>query len=252
MTSIAGVEIGPGQPCRVVAELSNAHNGDLGLALRLIEECAAAGADFVKLQCYTPSELVALRGDGPAPSPWGDDGTTMRQLYERAQTPHDWFCDLVDKCAEMGVPWFSSVFGIDSLQLLAYLKCPAYKIAALDVGSDFARLVGAMASGVPIVASGRGERIPWADLTLFCPPGYPQALEHFTPDSYQRAFTYTDGLSYHGTTWDMPAWAAEYGAHMIEVHVQLDDVPSELEANVSLTVSQLKQLCESAHKVRAA
>jgi hypothetical protein len=33
---------------------------------------------------------------------------------------------------------------------------------------------------------------------------------------------------------------------MIEVHVQLDDIPSELEANVSLTISQLRQLCEAA------
>lgn len=239
MTTISGVAIGEGQPCRVICEVSNNHNGRFENAVRLIEEGARAGADFIKLQCYTPSELVALRGDGPAPSPWGDDGTTMRQLYERAQTPHDWFCDLVDKCAEVGVPWFSSVFGLDSLNLLAYLKCPAYKVAALDVGSDFARLLGAMGSRAPIIASSRGERIPWADLTLYCPPGYPQG-----PINAGKAVA-LDGLSYHGTRWEVPAFAAASGARMVEVHVQLDDTPSELEANVSLTVSQLRQLCQA-------
>ena len=76
--------------------------------------------------------IVALRGDGPAPDPWGRQGWTMRQLYEKAQTPHAWFPALVEHCKRIGLPWFSSVFGPESLQLLEALDCPAYKIARLD------------------------------------------------------------------------------------------------------------------------
>lgn len=32
---------------------------------------------------------------------------------------------------------------------------------------------------------------------------------------------------------------------LVECHVQLDDVPSEFEAGVSLTMSQLHELCEA-------
>ena len=250
MTTIAGVEIGPGYPCRTVAEIGNAHNGQLFLALRLIEECAAAGVDLVKFQCYLPDELVRLRGDGPAPEPWGSQGWTMRTLYGKAQTPHEWFPALIAKCNEVGVPWFSSVFGMDSLRLLEALQCPAYKVAALDVDSVFAAGV-AVGTSLPIIASSRGERIPWADLTLYCPPGYPQDVSNFGPDQYRAAFAKCDGLSYHGTDWDIAAWSAHYGAQLLEFHVQLDDVPSELEANVSLTISQVRQVVAGIRSVRA-
>ena len=231
---IAGVEIGPGQPCRIVAELSNNHNGSFELACQLIEQCADAGADFVKFQCFTPDELVLLRGDGPAPDPWGKDGWSMADLYAKAQTPHGWFAGLATWCRATGVPWFSSVFGVESLALLKSLGCPAYKVAALDVGTEFAALVGS-SHDTPVIASSRGERIPWADMTLYCPEGYPQQWGQYTANGL-------DGVSYHGTDL-LAAVALASQSQMFECHVQLDDVPSALEANVSLTVSQLRELC---------
>ena len=152
--NISGVEIGPDQPCRIVAEISNNHNGELSTCLRLIRECAEAGADFVKFQCYTPDELVALRGDGPAPEPWGSEGWTMVDLYEKAQTPHAWFPNVVAYCESLGIPWFSSVFGDDSLRLLEDLDCPAYKISALDNETEFA---GGMEIDRPLLMSVRGD-----------------------------------------------------------------------------------------------
>lgn len=233
--NIGGIEIGPDQPCRIVAEISNNHNGSPSLALRLIREAADAGADFVKFQCYTPAELVALRGDGPAPDPWGADGWTMRQLYEKAQTPHSWFPAMVEECNRVGVPWFSSVFGVESLALLNRLDCPAYKIAALDVHTTFAKVMSRKTQ--PVIASSRGAVVEWADLTLYCPPGYPQ--DAFDWHVLERC----EGLSYHGTDPAVGLLAAELGAAMVEVHVQLDDMPSELESDVSLTISQLRELC---------
>lgn len=248
--NIAGVEVGPDQPCRVVAEISNNHNGKLENAIRLIDGAAAAGADFVKFQAYTPDELVRLRGDGPAPEPWGSEGWSMRDLYEKAQTPHEWFPEMVAECESVGVPWFSSVFGGLSLGLLKRLGCPAYKIAALDVDTEFALFAQSdwgNEGRPPIIASSRNGRIPWADLTLYCPPGYPQEWESLLVDATVAGVHLTDGtdgVSYHGTDVNA-AKMLTTGQQMLEVHVQLDDVPSELEANVSLTVSDLRMLCEA-------
>lgn len=238
--NIAGVEIGNGHPCRVSVDLSNNHNGDFDRAIRLLSAIKKAGADFAKFQCYTPDELVELRGDGPAPDPWGSEGWTMRDLYEKAQTPHAWFPDLVAHCEEIGLPWFSSVFGAESLALLESLGCPAYKIAALDVGDI--GLGGMVASATkPVIVSQRAALPYPADYVLYCPEGYPQPgpFDHETLDVFDKF----DGFSYHGTRPYIPVLAAQMGAKIVEVHVHLKDEPSELEANVSLNEVQLAAVC---------
>lgn len=243
-THVAGIEIGPHLPTRFVSEIGNAHNGDMPRALRLMDAAKEAGADFIKLQCYSPNELVALRGDGMAPDPWGDEGWTMMKLYEKAQTPFDWFGALVAHANEIGIPWFSSVFGLESLALLNVLKCPAYKIAALDALNprmiDIKHAIRTI--GKPIIESrrpGQPGLMPDADLTLYCPEGYPQ-----TEFELFRLRSGLLGFSYHGTDGGVPFVAAVAGATMVEVHLQLAEEPSELESNVSLTEIQLAELIE--------
>ena len=48
--TIAGHEIGQGCPCFIVAEIGQNHNGQIGMAKRLIEMSARCGADAVKFQ----------------------------------------------------------------------------------------------------------------------------------------------------------------------------------------------------------
>ena len=253
---IGSVEVGRGFPCRTVAEIGNAHNGDLGRALDLIAAAQKAGADFVKLQAYTPDELVVLRGNGPAPEPWGKQGWSMRDLYEKAQTPLDWLPALVGQCRVVGIPWFSSFFGLDSLYALEKVGCPAYKIAALDRKSVNLQHL-AFSSGKPVLISTPDDQYPVVDrvvvpseresdvAVLYCPPGYPQerpALSVVSPNRWgMRRY---EGFSYHGTDPRTPALAAALGASLVECHFQLDDEPSELEANVSLTASQFREMVE--------
>jgi len=233
--NIGGVEIGKDQPTRIVAEISNSHNGSFETARRLVYECIEAGADFIKFQCYTPEELVALRGGGLAPNPWGAAGWTMKRLYERAQTPHTWFPALIQECDVGDTPWFSSVFGMQSLKMLQYYGCPAYKVAALDTNTQFVADLR-MRVAEPVIASNRKRgRFEWAELTLYCPPGYPQQWGRYSAEGL-------DGVSYHGTSLEA-ACALAGASRLFECHVQLDDEPSELEADVCLTVSQLSALC---------
>ena len=224
--------------------MSNNHNGDEQLAMDWLEHVKEAGCDVVKFQCYTSDELVLLRGDGPAPEPWGSDGWTMRALYEKARTPHEWFPKLVQHCERIGLPWFSSVFGTESLALLESLNCPTYKLAALDHGKD-ELLKAVRATGKPLVRSCANWSPPCTDdAWLYCPPGYPQE-----PVPLGSMFRIYHGFSYHGTEPAIPLMAATLGASVIECHVQLDEVPSELEANVSLTVSQLADLVASIRRM---
>jgi sialic acid synthase len=57
--------VGPGEPVFVIAEIGLNHNGDLGLALELIDLAKQAGADAAKFQkrevdrCFTRAALDA-------------------------------------------------------------------------------------------------------------------------------------------------------------------------------------------------
>lgn len=242
--NIAGVEVGTG-PCKVACEVGNAHNGDLNRALRLLDAIKASGAAFAKLQAYRPDELVELRGDGPAPEPWGSQGYTMRTLYQRAATPHYWFPKLTRHCEEIGLPWFSSVFGYGSLCLLEALGCPAYKLASLDRWSR-SLLKMVRKTGKPIIRSlpapASGD-----DFTLYCPPSYPQSVFNLRAELPKFG-----GFSYHGTDVHVPLAAAILGAQMIEVHVQLDEEPSELESSISLGLGTVAKLISAIEVLRPA
>lgn len=249
--SLGGIDFGgdpssfKAGPCRFVAEISNNHNGDFDAAIRLIDAAKHVGADFVKFQCYTPSELVQLRGDGLAPEPWGSQGWTMRALYEKAATPLEWFPDLFQHARDIGIVPFSSVFGLESLTLLEKCACPFYKIARLD--SHDRGLYEAVASRrKPVLVSTdmyqfsvgyESENVH----RLYCPPGYPTAvsdvrLPQFGGWQYkQRGFL---GLSSHCLDLLLPIVAVARGCELIEMHMMLDDAPSELEANVSLPASE--------------
>jgi pseudaminic acid synthase len=241
--NIAGVAVGYDQPCRFVAELSNNHNGDRDRLGRLIDAAQGAGADIVKVQCYTPEELVALRGDGPAPEPWGAQGWTMRTLYEKAQTPLDWFPKIAAHCERIGMPWFSSVFGLKSLECLEAVGCPAYKIAALDNHVLWLRNAVAR-TGKPWLVSVRGdEPMPGADGLLHCPPGYPAQAETVALPYFARNSIL--GLSSHCLAPELPVAAVARGCRLIEMHLMLSDEPSELEAPVSLTEWQFRMMVRS-------
>ncbi len=247
---IGDLTVGPGHPCALVAEIGNAHNGSYEQAIALLNACKDAGVSAAKLQCYTPDELVALRGDGPAPAPWGDQGWTMRTLYETAMTPREWFPSLFAHARLIGLPLFSSVFGAESLQLLESCHCPAYKIARLDNQHEaLYRDIGL--TGRPLIVSRTwnddAALVPM-DLTLYCPPGYPQSdadlrLQHHW---FQREY---DGFSYHGRDLTPCVVAATLGATMLEFHVQLDDARSQLEPDVSLTMTQVAELVQRVRDV---
>lgn len=249
--NIAGVEVGGSAPCRIVAEISNAHNGDRDRCGRLIDAAKAVGADFVKLQCYTADELVALRGDGPAPEPW--QRYTMRELYTKAQTPLEWFPKIRDHCERVGIPWFSSVFGAESLAVLEAVNCPCYKISHFECDNDALALL-VRATKKPVVVSqpyalGKVSTHYWKGdvIRLLCPGGYPASPDEML---LGRRFLWEPwGLSNHCRDPLVPVVAVARGAAMIEMHFHLEAEPSELEANVSLNEREFAAMVQS---VRAA
>ncbi|MDL2227078.1 N-acetylneuraminate synthase family protein [Deltaproteobacteria bacterium OttesenSCG-928-M10] len=57
--NVVGRPVGPGRPALLVAEIGGNHGGDAGLAGRMVEAAAGAGADAVKFQAYRTHDFLS-------------------------------------------------------------------------------------------------------------------------------------------------------------------------------------------------
>lgn len=234
----------------IVAEVSCNHGGKVENAFRLIDAAQDAGATHIKLQAYTADEVVALRGDGPAVPPWNH--LTKRELYERAATPLEWFPVLAEYCSEVGMPWFASVSGAESLAAMEACGCPVYKIAAMEADNE--ALIGMVQETGKYAIRSSPDRVRRKTpdgsrvLPVYCGPGYPQPKAGVAALQLRGYW----GYSYHGTDPDIPAFAVAAGARYIETHLQLEDEPSKFEAEFAMTPSVFRQMVRRIRKAEAA
>ncbi len=142
------------KPPLLVAEISANHNQNLSLALQTIQSAKNAGADFVKIQTYTPDSLTI---DSSAPyfrinsgTKW--DGETLYELYKKAYTPFEWHKELFAHARALGVGIFSSPFCARGVELLESLDCPMYKIASFEI-TDIALISLVASTKKPIIIS---------------------------------------------------------------------------------------------------
>ena len=151
---IAGRRVGAGSPVYVIAEISGNHNGSYDRAVRIHEECAAAGVDASKLQTYT-ADTLTIDSDNDIfkvgnNNTWA--GRTLYDLYEEAHTPWDWQPKLKKRADDLGVHLFSSPFDFTAVDFLDEMDVPAFKVASFE--SPDAPLVGYIASkGKPVLMS---------------------------------------------------------------------------------------------------
>ena len=232
------------KPPLLVAEISANHNQNLALALKTIESAKRAGADFVKLQTYTPDSLTI---DSSAPyfridsgTAW--DGQTLYELYKQAYTPFEWHEEIFAHARSLGIGIFSSPFCARGVELLEKLECPMYKIASFEI-TDIALISLVASTHKPIIISTgiatrelildaleACERAGNSDITLLhCVSEYPAKLEDANilamPNLARYGVKY--GLSDHtigisegdrGCADLCAILAASLGASMIEKH----------------------------------
>ena len=87
---INGRLVGEEKPCFVIAEAGINHNGDIGLAKRLVDVAKETGADAVKFQTFKAEELVS-RPKGLKKSWWhcrilSIGGIQTRSFYRKIGT----------------------------------------------------------------------------------------------------------------------------------------------------------------------
>lgn len=227
----------------IVAELSANHLGSLNRAMALVEAAAKAGADAIKLQTFTPSQM-ADAGTILESGPWA--GHDLLDLYRQAHTPREWHKPLFDRAIELGLIPFSSVFHPDDVDFLETLGCPMYKISSFEL-LDLILIRYASLMGKPlIISTGMGteeeiELAVWAagtrNVTLLkCTSSYPAPMEEcnlLTIPAMYEIFGCDIGLSDHTLGSTVAVVATALGAVMIEKHLTLSRSDGGLDAGFS-------------------
>jgi N-acetylneuraminate synthase len=148
---LGGRAVGEGQPTYVVAEIGINHNGDMGVARRLIDAAAAAGCDAVKFQKRTPELCVPeAQRQIPRETPWGV--MTYLEYRQRVEFSVEQYRELVAHCRARDIDWFVSCWDEPSVDAIDGLDPIGYKIpsAALTHGPLLARL---RRTGRPLILS---------------------------------------------------------------------------------------------------
>ena len=259
----------------IIAEAGVNHNGSIELAKELIDVAVEAGADFVKFQTFKAEKLVTRTTDKAADIAENqkektDTGESQFEMLKKLEIDRKTHEELIDHCNAKNIQFLSTAFDHDSIELLAELNIPLFKIPSSEITNlPYLRHIGKM--GKPIIMStgmstldevhnalniliksgAEKEQIT----ILHCNTEYPTPIK----DVYLKAMLTIQyelgvkaGYSDHTLGIEVPIAAVAMGATVIEKHFTLDRTLLGPDHAASLEPEELKAMVTSIRNIERA
>ncbi len=264
---IGGHQVGGGHPCFVIAEAGVNHNGDMGLAMRLVDVAADAGANAVKFQTFRAGKLVTKWAPKAAYQAENTgSGGSQFDMLGKLELSRDQHRDLAERCARRGILFLSTPFDEDSADFLESMNVPAFKVSSGDL-TDLIFLRHIASKGLPVLLStGMGTLdevreavnaltgVPGLAL-LHCVSNYPADPAHVNlraMDTLRLAFGVPVGYSDHSEGLAVALAAVALGAVVLEKHFTLDRTLPGPDHRASLEPAELGKLVEDIRTIERA
>jgi len=230
---LGNVLVGDDHPCFVIAEIGINHNGDVGIAKKLIDVAVEAKCNAVKFQkrtvdvVYSAEELAR-----PRESPFG---TTNGDLKYALEFGYEEYTAIDRYCKEKGIAWLASCWDNKSVDFISQFDIPCFKIASASLTDDDL-LHHTRAKGKPILLStgmSTLEQVDHAvqvltkeDLVILhsCStyPAYYEELNLRVIPALKPRYGVPIGYSGHETGLPSSVAAVALGASVVERHITLD------------------------------
>ena len=225
----------------IIAEAGVNHNGCLATAKLMIDAASEAGADYVKFQTFNAESLVTSTAEkANYQKRPGQPDQSQYEMLKQLELDRSSQEALVEYCRTKPAKFVSSAFDIDSIDLLAELNIPFFKIPSGEITNlNYLRYVGrlnkpiVMSTGIATLDEVKSALnilfdcgVQRGDITiLHCNTEYPTPM----CDVNLKAMTtirdelgVSVGYSDHSVGIEVPIAAVALGATIIEKHFTLD------------------------------
>jgi N-acetylneuraminate synthase len=267
--SIGGRVVGPGHPCYVIAEAGVNHNGDIGMAKQLIDHAIAAGADAIKFQSFKAEEVTSAAAPKAAYQIESTgDAQSQQEMLRALELSSDAHGVLAAYCAERGITFLSTPFDQGSVDLLAALGIPVFKVGSGEI-TNLALLRHIASVGKPVILStGMSYLAEVGDalatlseagasevVLLHCTTEYPAPVNEVNLRAMATMvdkFRVPVGYSDHTDDISVSVAAVALGACVIEKHFTLDRNLPGPDHLASLEPADLARLVRGVRDVESA
>jgi N-acetylneuraminate synthase len=253
----------------IIAEGGVNHNGNVDLAIRLIDAAKNAGADAIKFQTFKASRLVsraAPKADYQRrTTPASQSQLDMISRLELTEGAH---LKLARYCRAKKILFLSSPFDEGSADLLDRLgikifKIPSGEITHRQLLEHIARKNKAivLSTGMSTLAEVK-EAVSWIRATtkaplalLHCVSDYPAPADQANlraMETLRKSFKLPVGYSDHTPGIDIAIAAAALGAVIVEKHLTLDRRLPGPDQSASLEPSDFKEMVSAIRRVTSA
>ncbi len=253
----------------IIAEAGVNHNGSLERAKEMALAAKKAGADIVKYQTAVPEQVVSRFAE-KADYQKQQTGSEESQL-EMIKKIHFGFEEhrqLKEYCDEIGIRYLSTPFDLDSIDFLATLDMPVWKIPSGEITNlPYLEKVAALKKPL-ILSTGMSmlseiedalavlEENGCEDVTLLhCNTEYPTPMEDvnlLAMRDLEEQFALPVGFSDHTLGIEADIAAAALGACVIEKHFTLDKTLEGPDHQASLEPDELEAMVRAIRNIEKA
>lgn len=255
----------------VISEAGVNHNGDLGLAKKLIEIAAKSGADYVKFQTFNAERLVTKKARKARYQMRNSNSSESQfEMLKSLELSETMLRELIEESGVQGIGFISTAFDIESANMLLLLGQDIFKIPSGEITNlPYLRHIGSFGKKI-ILSTGMSNLqevsdalkilevsgTPKSQITvLHCASAYPAPVSEVNLLAMQTIKENLDvavGYSDHTLGIEVSIAAVALGATVIEKHFTLDRNLPGPDHVASLEPDELKSMVSQIRNIEMA
>lgn len=246
----------------IIAEIGVNHNGDIKLALEMIEAAKESGVDAVKFQTFQADQLAHKQ----TPKVnyqinTTDDSESHYEMLKRLELSHENHLVIFDYCQKLGLEILSTPYGVEDVNFLESLGVSKYKVASADI-VDFPLLKAIGKTGGEVLLSTGMSTLGEVDdaiqvlknsgstqiVLLHCVSNYPCAAQSMNLRAIpllKNTFQLPIGFSDHSEGTTAAILSVAMDVCVIEKHFTLDRQLPGPDHAASSEPAEFKAYCEA-------